>query len=224
MEGTRLRILQLLQLHDSYTVDGLAKAIGLAPATIRRHLDILQRDRLVAYEEVRKRTGRPEYSFYLTESGQEALPKDYDRLLGMVVQEMSALNAEDTREKDGRQILESVFQRLADEVATSYRAELAGKDLGQRLVALTRHLEKNDFSPQTEVSDGHLEIRLINCPFRSVALQNQEVCGFDQHLISSLLQRQIVRKRCINDGDAGCCYTTKLAVGEPEQLLAALPA
>jgi predicted ArsR family transcriptional regulator len=224
MEGTRLRILQLLQKYNSYTVDGLAKSIGLAPATIRRHLDILQRDQLVSYEEVRKRTGRPEYSFYLTEAGQEALPKNYDRLLGMLVQELSALNAEDTREMNGQQILKFVFKRLADEVATSYEAEFADKDLGQRLAVLTRHLQQNDFSPQAEVSGGDLRILLHNCPFRSVALQNPEVCGFDHNLISSVLGRQFKRSHCINDGDGGCCYTTELAAGEPEQLLATLSA
>ncbi len=36
----------------SVTVDELAKDIGLAPATIRRHLDILQRDQLAAFEQV----------------------------------------------------------------------------------------------------------------------------------------------------------------------------
>ena len=74
MEGTRLLILQLLQKNNSDTVEGLAKAIGLAPATIRRHLDILQRDRFVAFEEIRKKTGRPEYSFFLTHDGPETLP------------------------------------------------------------------------------------------------------------------------------------------------------
>ena len=72
MEGPRLRILQLLQKNTNDTVGGLAQAIGLAVATIRRHLDILRRDPLVAFEEVRKKTGRPEYSFFLTEDGQEA--------------------------------------------------------------------------------------------------------------------------------------------------------
>ena len=33
MEGPRLRILQLLQKNGADTVDGLARAIGLAPAT-----------------------------------------------------------------------------------------------------------------------------------------------------------------------------------------------
>jgi len=50
MEGTRHRILQQLQKKTNDSVGGLAGSMGLAPATIRRHLDILQRDRLVAFE------------------------------------------------------------------------------------------------------------------------------------------------------------------------------
>ena len=154
MEGTRLRILQLLQKSHSETVDGLVRTIGLAPATIRRHLDILQRDRLVAFLEVRKKTGRPEHSFYLTEDGHEALPKDYDRLLGMVLQEMSSLTVEDTRAKNGPQILETIFVRLADDVAQSHKEELVGGSLSKRLATLTRHLAKDDFFPETEVVEG----------------------------------------------------------------------
>ena len=213
MEGTRLRILQLLQKNSSDTVEGLAKAIGLAPATIRRHLDILQRDQLVAYEQVRKRTGRPEYSFYLTDDGQEALPKDYDRLLGMVVQELSAMTSEDTKQKSGNQLLELVFQRLSDGVAQSYESDLAGKDLTDRLAALVGHLGREDFFPETEMVDGMLRIRLLNCPFRSVALQNKAVCTFDLNLISTMLDLDVEREHCIHDGDSGCMYTAAVGAG-----------
>jgi len=58
-----------LQKQGSDTVDRISMTIGLAPTTILRHLDILQRDQLVAYNEIRKKTGRPEHSFYLTELG-----------------------------------------------------------------------------------------------------------------------------------------------------------
>ena len=213
MEGTRLRILQLLQRNNSDTVDGLAKAVGLAPATIRRHLDILQRDRLVAFEEVRKRTGRPEYSFYLTEGGQEALPKDYDQLLGMMVHELSNLTPQDTSGRDGQQLLELVFLRLSRSVAQPYEDELAGKDLPQRLRTLTEHLKREDFFPETEVVDGSLRIRLLNCPFRSVALQNDAVCTFDLNLISKLLELDVERAECIHDGDNSCMYTAALGPG-----------
>ena len=44
MEGTRFRILQLLQSNGNQTVEALATNIGLAPATIRRQ----RLDRLIA--------------------------------------------------------------------------------------------------------------------------------------------------------------------------------
>ncbi len=218
MEGTRLRILQLLQKNESDTVDGLAKKIGLAPATIRRHLDILQRDRLVSFTEVRKKTGRPEYSFYLTEDGQEALPKDYDQLLGMVVQELSAMSRAETDGKDGHQILESVFRRMSERVAIGYKEGMASANIADRVNALVDHLVHEDFSPDPKVEDGALRIRLLNCPFRSVAMQNKAVCTFDLHLIGSLLDADVERTQCIHDGDSGCTYTVPLTATAEREL------
>jgi len=211
MEGTRLRILQILQKNTNDTVEGLAKGIGLASATIRRHLDILQRDHLVAFTEVRKKTGRPEYSFYLTEDGQEALPKHYSKLLGMVVHELSELSESDTQGKDGSGVLDLVFSRLADEVVRPLKADLAGKSLGQRVASLERHLGEQTFLPKMAVSDGTLKIRLMNCPFRSVAMESKAVCSFDLNVISSMLDMKVERHECIHDGDSGCMYVADLS-------------
>lgn len=218
MEGTRLRILQLLQKTGNDTVDGLATTIGLAPATIRRHLDILQRDRLVTFEEVRKKTGRPEYSFHLTEQGHEALPKSYDMLLGSVIQGVAELTAEDTRGRDGSQILELLFQRLSEEVWSRHEDEVNGQSLEFRLNALTTLLSEQEFSPEAEVTDERLRIRLLNCPFRSVALQNDAVCSLDANLISAMLAVDMEREECIQDGDAGCMYTAHVSPDEAKKL------
>lgn len=206
MEGTRLLILQLLQKNSRDTVEGLAKAIGLAPATIRRHLDILQRDRFVAFEEIRKKTGRPEYSFFLTEGGQEALPKDYDRLLNQVMQLMSSATAQDIEGMNGSQVLELVFQRMADQVCKENEKLVADQDLEHRLTALMGLLAKEDFSPVAELVDETLQIRLLNCPFRLVALQNRAVCSFDENLISTMLDLKLAQGDNICDGDSSCMY------------------
>jgi predicted ArsR family transcriptional regulator len=221
MEGTRLRILQILQRNTNDTVEGLAKGVGLASATIRRHLDILQRDHLVTFTEVRKKTGRPEHSFYLTEEGQEALPKNYSKLLGMVIQQMSELSAGDTQGKDGSGVLDLVFSRLADEVVRPIRADLAGKGLAERVAALDSHLEDQAFLPEMDVSDGSLKIHLMNCPFRSVALQSKAVCSFDLNVISSVLDMKVERKDCIHDGDSGCMYTADLSPEAAKELATA---
>ncbi len=207
IEGSRLRILQLLQKNGSDTVEGLARAIGLAAATVRRHLDILQRDGLVTFEEVRKKTGRPMHSFYLTEEGQETLPKDYDRLLNLMVQELSLLTTEDTNTKNGEQLLQLIFQRLPERACDEYVADLDGKDLEQRLGTLLRLLQQEDFSPEAEIVDGNLHIRLLNCPYRFVALRNRAICSFDSNLISAVLDVEPTREKCIQDGHSCCIYT-----------------
>ena len=220
MEGTRLRILQLLQRNGNDTVEGLARPIGLAPATIRRHLDILQRDRLVSFEEVRKRTGRPEYSFFLTEAGQEALPKDYDMLLGLVIQELASLTTEDTNGRDGEEVLGLLFERLSEKAWREHERDLQGKNLEDRLSALVGVLAEGDFFPEAEVVDGTLRIRLLNCPFRSVALKNAAVCSFDSNLISAMLDIDVARDACIHDGDTGCTYTARISPDDAERLSA----
>ncbi|MBM3933795.1 MAG: ArsR family transcriptional regulator [SAR202 cluster bacterium] len=219
MEGSRLQILQILQRNRTDTVDGLARAIGLAPATVQRHLDILQRDRLVAFTEVRKKTGRPEYAFYLTEGGQESLPKDYDGMLGAIVQELSALTADETSSRDGEDLLELVFARMGDAAARKHEEILDGKGMGDRLTALTAQLSQDNFFPETDIGpDGSLKISLLNCPFRAVAMRNKAVCDFDRNLIASLLKVPVTREQCISDGHSGCVYSANIAARTKQEV------
>ena len=220
MEGTRLRILQILQKKNADTVEGLATSLGLAPATIRRHLDILQRDRLVEFEQVRKKTGRPEYSFYLTEAGQDALPKNYDQMLGHLVQELSQLSQEDTRDKDGKELLTLLLTRLADGVSATYQPQLSDKPADVRLGVLVDHLRREDFSPEAELGEGQVRIKLLNCPFRSVALQHKEICTFDLGLVANFLGVDVSREQCIHDGDSVCAYTAQVDARPTEALVA----
>ena len=76
METTRQTILGILRRRQA-TVGDLTTELGLAPATIRRHLDILARDGHVDVSQVRRRTGRPHYLFSLSEGPPQI---DYDGL------------------------------------------------------------------------------------------------------------------------------------------------
>ena len=215
MTGTRLRILQILQRNSTETVDGLSRAIGLASATVRRHLDILQRDGLVSFAEVRKKTGRPQHSFHLTDQGQEALPKGYDRMLGLIIGQLALLTSEDTKSRNGGQILLMVFQQLSEQVSREHAAEVDGKDLEHRLHALMRLLQREKFSPEAEIIDGMLRIKLLNCPFRSTALQNNAVCAYDSTLISAVLNMDVRRCECIQDGHSCCTYSAYVGPSAP---------
>ena len=65
-------------------------------------MDILQKGRLTSWKEIKWPTGRPEYSFFLTEAGHEVLPKNYGRLLDSLFQEISSLEKEDVEGKDSK--------------------------------------------------------------------------------------------------------------------------
>ncbi len=206
MEGTRDRIVRILQQEGAATVDGLSKAIGLAPATIRRHLDILQRDRLVAYTQVRKATGRPEYSFSLTEIGHEALPKGYDVFLADLVGELGALRADEIGGRSGRQLLNLALTRMAARVAAEYRDGSA--DVVRTLQTV---LEDRSFAPELERREDGLHIRVTNCPFRSVALSHKAVCTFGKSLISAIVGSEIRQEAGIAQGGQHCSYVVPLA-------------
>ncbi|MBM3925780.1 MAG: ArsR family transcriptional regulator [SAR202 cluster bacterium] len=204
--GTRLQILNLLQEKGEASVGQLAEDLALASATVRRHLDVLLRDRLVEYHQVRKSLGRPEYAYTLTEDGQEVLPKHYQDLLSDVLLEMSKLTPEDTMGRDGRALASLVFSRLAEKITQPYQEQ----DLEPRLAALLDILAKGDFSPDVERLNGGVRILLHNCPYRSVAQSQESVCFFDESLISNLLKAPVEKEQCIRIGHKSCCYIASL--------------
>ena len=220
MEGTRFRILQLLQSNGNQAVEALASNIGLAPATIRRHLDILQRDRYVDFREVRKKTGRPEYSFFLTEEGQESLPKNYDRLLADTVDKLARLSAEDIDGRDGEQVLELVFESLSHEVFSQHEGEIKGKSFSERTEILLNVLEEKEFFPEIELAGSEMRLKLKNCPYRFVALQNQAVCSFDSNIVSAFLSEDVKRPECITSGSAHCIYSINIHNSDIEGIAA----
>ena len=214
MEGTRDKILGLLQQNGADTVEGLSNSLGLTSATVRRHLDILQRDRLITYQEVRKKTGRPEYSFSLTEEGHESFPKHYNELLTSLLGELEALSQEDTKGRDGRQVLRAVFQRVSRKLVDAHQGRLTGKSSRERLSTLVEVLKSRDFFPEVQQNDSSVTINLLNCPFRFVALNSAAVCEMDNDLISSFLQVPVRQQACIQNGDRCCTYQAVISIAK----------
>lgn len=204
--GTRLKILNLLQEKGQASVGQLSKDLDLASATVRRHMDVLLRDRLVEYHQVRKSLGRPEYAYTLTEEGQETLPKHYPRLLSDILAELSQLTQEEVAGHNGKELSDLLFSRLAQKATVP----VAGEGRQDRLTALVEVLNEGDFLPEVETLDSAVRIHLHNCPFRSVAQYQESVCLFDQNLISNMLRAPVERERCIRNGDRSCCYIASI--------------
>lgn len=209
LEGTRLKMLAVIQKQGSATVDRIAQEIGLSSVTIRRHLDILQRDRLVAFEQVRKKTGRPQFVYFLTEEGHESGYRDYQKLLTRLLDEVAKLAPADLVGKEGEELLRFLVVRISDQVSSSY-VESGQSSQEARLARLEQALTDRGFSPAITQEDGQVRICLCNCPFRATALEQKLVCQFDRKLIANILGVEPVGQYTIHDGNNACCYSAAL--------------
>lgn len=213
MESTRQTILEILRRRRRLTVDELTRELGLAPATIRRHLDILLRDGHIAVDQVRRETGRPHYVFSLTDAGEELFPKHYVRLTNRLIQEIVTLDPEETRGKSGAEIANMVFERMADRLADAYAVRVRGETLEERVESVTRILAEEGIVFDVEREADSFLLIGHGCPCRKVVdADHTQVCAHDERLLRRLLQADVeyVEPSCV-DGDSYCAYRVRPA-------------
>ena len=174
VEGTREAILGILRRRDGVSVDQLARDLGLAGATVRRHLDVLLRDGFVSVTQVRGGAGRPRYAFSLTEAGADAFPHHYVRLTQRLLEEIVALAPAETAGRDGRELAGLVFAKLADRLASECAPRVTGRTLEERARSAVALLAEEgiDFEVELHVPGPGVaaELRVLGrgCPCRRV--------------------------------------------------------
>lgn len=203
MDSTRLNILNSLQRRPA-TVDQLSTELGLAAAAVRRHLEILQRDRLVTFEPVRRKPGRPEHLFALTDEGQELMPKRYHILLQRLLHGLNGSANGSVNGDAAKALLSGVARAMVEE----HRSRVPeGEDL-DRIALLRRILEDEQFSPAVEESPDGVSVNLHNCPYRGVATHSEVICHLDRELIAEVLEAPVSSTARINQGQPLCTYDT----------------
>lgn len=189
IETTRERILAILRRHDGAGIEELASEIGLAGATVRRHLDVLLRDGHVSVEQVRGRTGRPRYVFSLTDLGAQQFPHHYVRLTHRFLEEIVSLDAGETEGKDGRALAGLLFDRMADRLVAEYGPRIRGSELTER--ARTAAALLADEGIAFEVSardDGSVDLVGRGCPCARIERDDAATgCEHDRRLLERLI-------------------------------------
>lgn len=191
MESTRETILGILRRRGQATVDELTKELGLAPATIRRHLDILIRDGYVEVEQVRRKTGRPHYLFSLSEEGEGLFPKHYVRLTSRIIEEIVSLTPEETTGRAGNELADLVFEKMAQRLAQRIAPRVHGPTLEARLSSTAQALAEEGIAFDIERTDGGYLLVGHGCPCPRVADGPGHVCAHDQRLLSLLTGAEV---------------------------------
>jgi predicted ArsR family transcriptional regulator len=211
MENTRQTLLGILRKRKQATVDQLTRELGLAPATVRRHLDILMRDNYVTAAQKRRDIGRPHYVFSLTDQGDDLFPRNYIRLTNRIIAELVSLGPEETKGKGGVDIAGVIFEKMAEHVAQTYAGRISGTTLKERAQEVISLLANEGmFFELRKAKEGYLLLGQ-GCPCPRIADTHSEVCVHDQRLLARLLDAE-VQPAGVSQGEderSCCAYLVK---------------
>jgi predicted ArsR family transcriptional regulator len=186
MQSTRSRIIDLLHNLGEATVEDLTQHLVMAPSTVRRHLDVLQRDGQVAMRHVRRAAGRPHFVFTLTTAGHDALPHHHMRVTTGVIEELLALKPRDTKDKTGYELAYLVFDRMTGRLVKACKPSVTAEALPERLQQAVEALGSEGLEFHVSEHAGGYIVQGRGCPCRRIAGTPVEPCAHDQRLLSQL--------------------------------------
>jgi predicted ArsR family transcriptional regulator len=201
VQTIRKRILEILKERGGASVSELAEELGMAPVSVRHHLDILQGQGLVTIPRVRRRrtVGRPQQVYTLTEAAIDQFPNNFRALTSVVLDEIKEVVSPDE--------FKEIFQRIAQRTAEEAPPPKEGQTLEERLTEVVEFLSKKGYLPRWERSEeGDYLLHIFNCPYAGVSEAHPELCQMDATLAQLLLGITPERLCHMAAGDLRCTY------------------
>lgn len=204
----RARVVEHLAAHPRATAGSLADALGTSATAVRKHLDRLRDDGLVADEApAPDGPGRPAVRWSLTDEGHQLLPDGHAELANEVLSFLS-----DTHGRDGmRAFLRWRMDRQADALAR----DVAGGALEERLEHLADALSAAGFAARVEpTDDGGFALVQTHCTVQGVAAEHPALCAYEAATFRRVLgDVQVSRRSTIAGGDHACVCQVAAAPG-----------
>jgi predicted ArsR family transcriptional regulator len=204
-QPTRERVVRSILVDGASTAAALAERLDLTPAAVRRHLDALLDEGMIAAREPRSMTtrgrGRPAKVFALTEAGRDHFDQQYDDLAVQALRFLAETGGDDAvREFANRRVgfIEERFDAtLADNPHLSPTEALAQIFTDEGYAASVRDLPN---------SNGHSGEQLCqqHCPVSHVAHEFPQLCEAETEAIGRVLGRHVQRLATIAHGDGVC--------------------
>lgn len=195
-DATRTRLLALLR-EDAWTVDDLAKHLGLTDNAVRFHLDALERAGTVRKEGVRRmgEVGQPAFLYSLSPDGEEAFSRAYAPVLIATLTEL--------RERMSGPQLVTLLKRVGKRLARSFGQ--SASSLSSRVTGASDLLNALGGVTSVEKSDGAYRIVGRACPLSRAVEADHCVCTAVTSLVAEVVGAE-VRERCDRSGRPKCCF------------------
>ena len=198
MSETRDAILDHVRMEGEASARMLAQSLELSLGAVRHHLIILERDGLLLRRQQRHGVGKPANLYRLSPKGEESFPKNYDKLLSAVLDQLES--------EGGVPKVEDLLRRLARKLVRERTGGAIPASRDERIDLLVNLFEAEGFQPQVESSENSLQLRQLTCPYHSVAMEHPEICCLDKELIECTLGIQVELAEWRPNGDGSCVF------------------
>ncbi len=204
---TRAWIVDVL-LEGAKTTHQLADILKIHHTAVRAHLEGLERNGLVIAEFRNEGVGRPKKYYALTDDGRELLPRRYQLMLEIILQNLLKTH--------GRQEVETLMRAVARDLAGKLTVAASGSPLDDRVKKAVEALNELGFRASLSREDGQLTIIRTSCVFQKTAASHHDlVCQvFDQELLNASLagdaRIELVQSQA--KGDCVCKHVVQVSV------------
>ena len=213
---TRAHIVDLL-LDGARTTHQLADALGIHHTAVRAQLEGLERNGLVVAEFRHEGVGRPKKYYALTEDGRELLPRRYQLMLEIILENLLSTHGR----KEVERLMASVARDLASKLA------LAGSEtpLEDRVRKAVDALNDLGFRASLQVEGGQIAIVRTSCVFQKTAVSHHDlICQvFDQELLRASVSgdAQIHMVQSQAKGDCVCKHVVNFTSVDQKEKVSA---
>ena len=221
---TRERVLAVVVEHGPVTVGRVAEVLGLTPAGVRRHLEAMALEGLVADRRDRGtapggpgRPGRPARAWTATPRASAGTPGAGDGHGALAVDLLDHL-AETAGPEGVRAYARRRAQQLRERYAPAVAA--AGPTVRERAEALAGALRADGYAGSTRPVDtgtGVAAVQLCQgrCPLHAAATAHPELCSAEAEAFSDLLGVGTHRLATIGGGAHACTTHVPLSAPAP---------
>jgi len=176
----------------------LGERLGLTPAGIRRHLDLLVADGILEAREphqaLTRGRGRPSKVFVMTDSGREKFEHSYDDLAVAALKFMSA--------QSGEHLVKAFAQSRTDNIERKGSVALAKRS--NKSEALATFLTEQGYAASIESRPLGEQLCQHHCPIAHVAAEFPALCEAETEAFSRILGTHVQRLATIAHGDGVC--------------------
>ncbi len=204
------QILYRLKVQGAQTATALAEQLQISPMAVRQHLQALQADGWVTYQEERRPMGRPVKLWQLQENAGEFFPDSHADLTVDLLQSIETVF--------GQQGVEKLLAERSQRQLQSYRQRLGplvglNGDWRQRVNAIAQLRNEEGYMAEA-IPQSERTVLLVenHCPIRAAAQTCALFCRCELEVFQTLLgpMVKIERVEHIMAGDRRCAYQITL--------------